>query len=394
MHLNWSEHVLLSQTPNVSVTDLLHDMFVVEWSTTIKYEQYFNECAPLYCTYTKTNQINPSFAFTLFISLYGGLIIVLRLAALSIVHAALECRSMNRINLRRFGQVFRYLNLFKEANKRTLNDFEQQRLFTRVYLVLFFGMIRRAGGDVLIDELESLLRSMHSTDWFPFPLLGACLVLLLFTSLSSEVVPVVVANPSLENYKKLELLHSKTMQCPCSNTTLPFSQFLSVSPVFHQICSSEFLSGFWFNTIENLAVLYDPREWRSRVHSYFQFLSNLCYLADTTTDDAIGHFLSQYFVLFNVINEDDFDQRFNATLEHFYQSTMSYFNLLVDTVLLLAQVDQPYLELIRDFAAGWIHSNLVPSERRKETSGHQLPKVWINQKSRNFWPNSFILFSR
>jgi hypothetical protein len=167
MHLNWSEHVLCFPSSNTSVDNLFHDLFVDQWLTEINYEKYFNECAPSLCTYTTTRQINFSFALTLFISLYGGLIIILRLTALFLVRVFLRCRSTNAANpygkypisivfremltmydvlgswsarINKFGQFFKHLNLFKMADRRTQNDIKQQRVFTRVYLISLFGM--------------------------------------------------------------------------------------------------------------------------------------------------------------------------------------------------------------------------------------------------------------
>jgi hypothetical protein len=97
MGLNLTSYVLSSKQQKVSVNDLLSHLFIEEWSTKINYSQYFDECAPLSCTYKTADKTNFSHAITLFISLYGGLIIILRLITPFLVKVwlKLKCHPRN-----------------------------------------------------------------------------------------------------------------------------------------------------------------------------------------------------------------------------------------------------------------------------------------------------------
>ena len=59
----------------------MNNLLTENVSIEINYSKYFDECAPLNCTYTKTSQTNFLNAITLLVSLYGGLTIILRLIA-------------------------------------------------------------------------------------------------------------------------------------------------------------------------------------------------------------------------------------------------------------------------------------------------------------------------
>jgi hypothetical protein len=95
MHLNWSNYVLPLQEQNVSVNDHLLNLFIDEWSTQMSYSKYFDECRPSICTYTARDKINLSYTITLFISLYGGLTIILRLVASFLVNYLWKCHLRN-----------------------------------------------------------------------------------------------------------------------------------------------------------------------------------------------------------------------------------------------------------------------------------------------------------
>ncbi|CAF1195251.1 unnamed protein product [Adineta steineri] len=178
--------------------------------------------------------------------------------------------------------------------------------------------------------LEALLRS-------------SIIILVLFTTLSTQTVTRTISNPSLSTYKDLQILQCTTLNCPCSTQAISYRSFVLLSPILHQVCSSIFI------TDEGISLWIFDRfyqyndDWRMWASSQFQVLSDLCHLANKTSHDAIDRFLTQFFIASTVFNETDFDTQLNVTLEQFYKSTIFYFNLQNDLVRLFIQIDQPYM---------------------------------------------------
>ncbi|CAF1032157.1 unnamed protein product [Adineta steineri] len=96
MGVNWTDFLLTSKQQNLSVNDYFNNLFIEEWSTNINYSKYFNECHPSVCTYTATDRAGISYAITLFISLYGGLVIILRLIASFLINVSLKFNHRSR----------------------------------------------------------------------------------------------------------------------------------------------------------------------------------------------------------------------------------------------------------------------------------------------------------
>ncbi|CAF4306795.1 unnamed protein product, partial [Adineta steineri] len=140
----------------------------------------------------------------------------------------------------------------------------------------------------------------------------------------------------------LQNKHSQTLRCPCSNMIIPHGTFITLSPVVHQVCSSDFVTDRWLLIMQNSKIKANSADWRNKAFSTFSLLSNLCQLANKTINDAIHHFLLQPFIASNALNESDFDVQLSAILDQFFQSTILYFGLLVETEQILTQVDQPY----------------------------------------------------
>ncbi|CAF1550530.1 unnamed protein product [Adineta steineri] len=60
------------------VINLVNELFIENWSITIEYPSYFNQCSPSLCSYTYTERINLFYTGTLILGIYGGLSFVLK----------------------------------------------------------------------------------------------------------------------------------------------------------------------------------------------------------------------------------------------------------------------------------------------------------------------------
>ncbi|CAF3664549.1 unnamed protein product [Adineta steineri] len=312
--------VLSSEYESITVEKYLENLFIKNWLTQINYTKYFDLCSPSSCSYSIIERTEVVYAITFLISLYGGLVIILRLiATFSIdtfmkwkfyLKARNENSSEERINQLKFIEKIKRLNLFKNINDRTEQSIKRQKLITHVYLILLFGSI-----------------------------CTVCLV----TSLNSEIVPITITNLSMATYNDLEDQHYSTLRCPCSNKAIPYEKFLSLSPRFHQICSSDFIHSSWIKIMQSFRHLY-PDDWRYRVDLQFQFLSDFCHLARQTIYDAIVRYRSQLFIVSSVMNETEFYKQTNTSFNQFNQSIVYNFRMMTNVLQLLLQIDQLYNE--------------------------------------------------
>jgi hypothetical protein len=187
-------------------------------------------------------------------------------------------------------------------------------------------------------------------------LLGSFLVLLLFTSLDTQTVTITVTNPSLTTFNDLQVLYSDSLKCPCSTVAIPYQKFLSLSPILHQVCSSDFVGDSWLSIMEQSTNPYWSTDWRNIAAAQLKLLSNLCELANNTIDDAVNSFLLQSFVASTALTEINLNAQLNGTLNQLFQSTVVYFGFLVDTAQLLLQVDQLFMG-----ATGFAGNAFIPN---------------------------------
>ncbi|CAF1255600.1 unnamed protein product [Rotaria sordida] len=103
-------------------------------------------------------------------------------------------------------------------------------------------------------------------------------------------------NPSQNNYEQLQIQYSDTLQYPCSQIGITYGSFISIKPIFHQVCSSSFTSDEWLIGFMGNITAYDPHDYRSVALSHSQFLRSLCSTAYSTCMTAVSTFNDNIFV--------------------------------------------------------------------------------------------------
>ncbi|CAF1343607.1 unnamed protein product [Adineta ricciae] len=322
MNISWADHILRTQQRNISVQEYFSKFFTEELEIVSNYSNYFSECAPSFCTYTKTNQINFSRALTLFISLYGGLIIILRLMAPLLMSTFMELKYC--FKSRNIALVFRQihpsksfksikqLNLFRRIHQQTESDIKQQKITTHLYLTLLSISI---------------------------------ISLVLFNSLSTHMTMITVPNPSLTIYNDLQMKHANTLKCPCTTMAIPHQKFISLSIVLHKLCTTAFSP----NGSESLFSYFNMQTrqcpllpWSCTIEEHFELLRVLCQLANERINNAILRFNTQSFITTTVLNELDFKTQIDVNINQFFQPIIFHFRFIIELSRLLLHIDQPY----------------------------------------------------
>lgn len=134
---NVNHSILSSTNENKTVYNHLMNLFVDRWLTQMNYSKYFSSCHPLTCSYQTTDPINWTYAITVFISLYGGLTIILRFLAPLVIYLLFK---HNYILRKKITESMKKMNIFEDENERTEENIKQQKISTRIYMVLLACM--------------------------------------------------------------------------------------------------------------------------------------------------------------------------------------------------------------------------------------------------------------
>ena len=71
--------------PEMSIGILINELFIEQWTTISSFANYYQQCAPIACTYILIERNSVLFSVTTVIGLYGGLTVILRLSVPQII---------------------------------------------------------------------------------------------------------------------------------------------------------------------------------------------------------------------------------------------------------------------------------------------------------------------
>jgi len=185
------------------------------------------------------------------------------------------------------------LNSFKDPEKQSVHDLRNQRISTRIFIVL------------MIITLS---------------------ILVLYTSLMIITQTRTVKQPTVSVYMELQKQYSQTLICPCTQIGINYEQFISFHPAFHQICSSDFITTQW---VKLFAYPHDSLiytlDLRSIAPSYYLTLSAFCNLSVETINNALFVFNSTKYVTKNVQQTDLFQSQTEQITNLFKQTTINFY---------------------------------------------------------------------
>ena len=161
----------------------------------------------------------------------------------------------------RAWRAFREINLF-ESDSIDEEVVEGEKYSTSIYLICIFLLLLIGGLVTLcISRLEYINESL----------------------------------PSQIRFERLSQAYSSTLDCPCSKISISYQTFANVRTIFHQVCSSEFVSEQWINFINihtgNYPTLVIGKDdLRSTLSAFWQIIGAFCRVTDQIAIDAVKLF--------------------------------------------------------------------------------------------------------
>ncbi|CAF2946098.1 unnamed protein product [Rotaria sp. Silwood2] len=114
--------------------------------------------------------------------------------------------------------------------------------------------------------------------------------------------------------------------CRCTQTSIPYSQFVSLNSQFHQVCSSDFVSEEWFSSVFNANTSnYYPLDFRLMASAQFQVLSVLCRTSRQAVIDAVHGFAATTILSPNAMSRDVLNSYVGTSIEQFQKNTLDSF---------------------------------------------------------------------
>ncbi|CAF0789948.1 unnamed protein product [Adineta steineri] len=306
--------------PNTSVSSIVEEMMIEQWNTSLLFSDYYEACAPTYCTYTQIKHAETfSELLVTLISTVGGLVMVLRLITfqfVKIIFGLFQKKPKRQQQVRR-----KVLDRFKALLSKLITFLSVKMLNLNIFPARTFGS--------KIDRITVKHLGQWSTRLYLSLLSIIFVILTLYTAMQPQTLTKSFSTPSLNFYKNLMNDHSDELECPCSLISSPYDEYLQIQPIFHRICSSDLISNEWrlnitANLISNLSA-YNRRDYRLFLFTHLQFLNGLCQLSMQTVNQSIQQSLSSLMITKELLSEENFNLHINSMINEAKSNAPSTF---------------------------------------------------------------------
>ncbi|CAF1007772.1 unnamed protein product [Adineta steineri] len=207
------------------------------------------------------------------------------------------------------------LNLFKSSLRQQPSDIKQQRWTSRIYITLL--------------TLALIILTLHGL-------------------LSFETKLIQVSNPSFSIVQQLQS-HANiisSLQCSCTQLTIPYGQFIQLQPFYHQVCSSDFVTDDWITAFDDLdTALYTINLGINLLdfalsQPLFVLLQALCVYSNETIADALQTFQRTPLVSAQLLTVNDFKNQMSSVIHEFELETTSTFLHFIQLLRNITYVNQ------------------------------------------------------
>lgn len=186
------------------------------------------------------------------------------------------------------------------------------------------------------QDLFRIRRGRVATRLYVFLLIGTSSVLIMYTSISIQTISKTIQSPPQELYEVLQKLYPDTLQCPCRVVSVPYKKLIEVLPTYHELCGSDFVQAWWYESLPNLDVGSSDPSILTTATSHFRALAMLCDIANRTIVSVIHRYSSMMFTNAQVMTVELFNSQMNASIDTILKSMKAefiYTMLLINAVL-------------------------------------------------------------
>ncbi|CAF1519348.1 unnamed protein product [Adineta ricciae] len=271
---------------NTTIESIFNGLMLEEWYIKINYTEYYLTCNPTHCTYSYPKKGNFISVVILLLGLLSGLNVILKLLVPIFVKIIRNCFIHRRIDFDIPAMISSWNTFPTYISRRgDIYQLNTEKLATRIYALVFVSC---------------------------FVIMAA------YKTATASIKNEMVYNPTQTTFENLQKFYGITMECPCREVNINYGSFVSISPVFHQVCSSYWISSSWFlflfessnSTNNHLFIL-----------SQFQFLSYVCQISHSFTFNSMFAFTNHSFISPKLIQESTLNLQIFSLMSNFLLMT-------------------------------------------------------------------------
>ncbi|CAF3727584.1 unnamed protein product [Adineta steineri] len=195
-------------------------------------------------------------------------------------------------------------------------------------------------------------REILSTRLYIVLVIISLITLTIYSSLSNRTENKTVILPSQSIYENLQNKYATSLQCSCTKISIPYGDFVKIVPLFHQVCSSDFISQQWINFIfqANSTFIW-PIDVRTSLSAMWQLIRTFCQSSINMTTDALNQFNNSPLINTMLLTEELLEAKVQAALYLLRQTASATLIQPMTIVHKVTQANQLVTGLLTNYVA-------------------------------------------
>ncbi|CAF4137230.1 unnamed protein product, partial [Adineta steineri] len=147
-------------------------------------------------------------------------------------------------------------------------------------------------------------------------------------------------------------------ECPCSRISPLYGEFISLEPILHQICSSDFVSDRWIKAVysDSNVTYFNLNDFRTFGSAQFQALAGFCDQSKSYLEQNIKLLEKRTFISPKLLSRSVFQEEINSTVTQFKQSLTRAFTAELELILRVISSNRLVSGLQTNFIISYAYS--------------------------------------
>lgn len=316
---------------NATIESIVDQLMIEDWNFSVAYEAYYDYCAPSSCTYLTIIYHSFFYVVGTLIRLLAGLCTVLSIIVPTLVYYVRKQLRKKQTNLTTQHETHssrKFIFHSQKPVKESFNVLVRRRLTdSQILLTRTIMELNLFKSENVNDEQRWIHHQRIASRLYILSLVSVFIILVFYVLFDQELYIETVKYPSEAQFTYLSSIYSSSLRCNCTNISIDFGAFLTLIPIYHQVCSSDFVSSSWLTLLHDNYVIPAGglADFRTMAPSMFQLLAILCLSTNKTINDALESLQHQHIVTYNVLSESIFEAQINATIQDWKSTTVHNF---------------------------------------------------------------------
>ena len=196
------------------------------------------------------------------------------------------------------------------------------------------------------SEASEIRKQIHTTRLYIGCLVIFTLILVSVTTSEQRMRTTIVSMPTITEYEDLYQNGKLPRSCPCSQIATPHSEFISLIPNFHQVCSSQLITDDWLDRLvyqssfQSISQSFYYLDIRSYGLDMFRTVRSFCSLANETITSGLTNFLATNLISTQALPRQQFHEQTESLMVDFQSNVENTFKQVLSIVRQTNQGDQ------------------------------------------------------